>query len=371
MRHKYLFLVLIFSVILSQTNAQIEQPILRLNTEMHTHQINELSLDATGNYLLSASDDKTARLWNVNTGELLKIFRPPIGYEDDGKLYACALSPNGKIAAVAGFSNLNNDTENCIFLFNTVTGNQNVLDIQFSANGEYLAAALSGTSGINIYKSDDLNDFKIFKILTGYDDGIMKILFDKNGRLVSVSLDGKIRLYNNQFKLIKKINGTGDYPKSIAFSSDGSKIAIGYYDVPDIEVFSNCKRVRLDKFPMSESHSFSTLLCARESHVICSLAPFRAFRCSRVNSDFEYLTSNKLFSSPKDFTKNPLDDKTSNWVVSRGSTITDSYHGLCSVSKPYSRIRTGFIDSFNSMSDTFLSKSAPLLIHHSITLISS
>ena len=169
---------------LSIVNAQTTEPILRLNSQMHTARIKRISTDAAGKYILTASLDKTAKLWDATTGDLLKTFRPPIGYGNEGMLYAGALSPNGKIAAVAGWSYFNKSTLD-IYLFNTntgeliqrLTGLGNVIfDLEFSHDGTYLAAALGGTKGVIIYKTtkpkpdpygSGLNISK-YKTLTGY-----------------------------------------------------------------------------------------------------------------------------------------------------------------------------------------------------------
>jgi WD40 repeat protein len=61
---------------------------------MHTAVINRISTYAIGKYFLTASDDKTAKLWDAATGELFQTLRPPIGESDEGMLFAGALSPD-------------------------------------------------------------------------------------------------------------------------------------------------------------------------------------------------------------------------------------------------------------------------------------
>lgn len=69
-------------------------PILRIETGMHTAQIKRISVDAAERFLLTAADNKTLSLWELATGNLLKIYRPPIGVSaDEGKIYArCTVS---------------------------------------------------------------------------------------------------------------------------------------------------------------------------------------------------------------------------------------------------------------------------------------
>ncbi len=240
-------LIIQWAIINIQLKAQTTEPILRLNTQMHTTTINRISSDAAGKYILTASLDKTAKLWNATSGDLLKTFRPPIGHGKAGMLYAGALSPNGKIAAVAGWTK-NDD----IYLFNTSTGEiqqkltglgGRIMDLEFSSKGDYLAAALGGGEGVVIYEQnfDKVSNFVKVKTLSGYGKSSYNITFDYSGRLATVCFDGKIRLYDKYFKLKKIKNGAGTRPFSIAFSPDGSKLAIGYEDAPDIDIFSGKK----------------------------------------------------------------------------------------------------------------------------------
>jgi WD40 repeat protein len=79
-------------------------PIIRLELGMHSAQINQVGTDAQGRFVLTASNDKTARLWDVSSGQLLRIFRVPSDTSSaNGELNACALSPDGRLVAVGGY----------------------------------------------------------------------------------------------------------------------------------------------------------------------------------------------------------------------------------------------------------------------------
>ncbi|MEE8522659.1 MAG: hypothetical protein V3T72_01910, partial [Thermoanaerobaculia bacterium] len=69
---------------------------LRLETGMHTARINRIGVDAREQYLVTGSHDKTVRVWDLEDGELLRVLRPPIGEENEGMMYAVALSPSGE-----------------------------------------------------------------------------------------------------------------------------------------------------------------------------------------------------------------------------------------------------------------------------------
>ena len=48
------------------------------------------------------SADKSVRVWDVGTGDLVHTFRLPIGPAAEGALYAGAISPDARYLAVAG-----------------------------------------------------------------------------------------------------------------------------------------------------------------------------------------------------------------------------------------------------------------------------
>lgn len=223
--------------------AQYEDPILTLNTEMHTAKLWRIDTDAAGKYVLTCSNDKTAKLWNAETGKLLQTYRPPIGLGNDGMLYAAAISPNGKYVAVGGWSyNYPNNKKHDIYIFERQSGNlahrisglaSVIRDLEFSKDGQYLAAAL-GDNGIRVYKS---TEWALHFKDEDYESDSYNIAFSSNGNLISASFDGHLRLYNADFKLLKKTKTSGGKkPYSIAFSSNGHLIAVCYHDNPQILV---------------------------------------------------------------------------------------------------------------------------------------
>src|SRR5678816_725784 len=82
----------------------LREPILRIETGMHTAAITEIGIDVTNRFLVTASFDKTVRVWELPSGRLLRTVRVPIGEGNDGKLYAVAISPDGGTIAVGGFT---------------------------------------------------------------------------------------------------------------------------------------------------------------------------------------------------------------------------------------------------------------------------
>ncbi len=75
------------------------EPMICLDTGMHTAIIRRIATDAAEQYLATASDDKTLRVWSLPDGRLLRTLRVPTGYGNFGKLYSVALSPDGQTVA--------------------------------------------------------------------------------------------------------------------------------------------------------------------------------------------------------------------------------------------------------------------------------
>jgi WD40 repeat protein len=53
------------------------RPLPRLETGMHTASINRIATDASGRWAVTASHDKTTRVWEVASGRQLAVLCPP------------------------------------------------------------------------------------------------------------------------------------------------------------------------------------------------------------------------------------------------------------------------------------------------------
>jgi WD40 repeat protein len=100
---------------------QTVKPYLRIETGGHAGQVNRIAVDAAQRFLVSASNDKTARVWDLNSGKLLKILRPPIGDGLDGALFAVAVSPDGTSVAIGGYTGAPG-TDAPIYIFDRESG---------------------------------------------------------------------------------------------------------------------------------------------------------------------------------------------------------------------------------------------------------
>jgi WD40 repeat protein len=218
-------------------------PIFRLEPGMHTAPIRRVSVDAAGSLALTVSQDKTARLWELPSGRLLRVLNPPQDKVSEGELSAAALSPDGTLAAVGGGqTGFEWDKSDSVYIFNTATGRlvwrlpglpEMIPDLAFSAQGRFLAAVAG-------------DGLRVWEMATGKEVGQDKdyggefsnsVDWHGEERLVTTCLDGQLRLYQlaagpgeSQLTLLKKRAPRGGSKRlcDARFSPDGRLIAVGF-----------------------------------------------------------------------------------------------------------------------------------------------
>ncbi|MBP8985728.1 MAG: caspase family protein [Syntrophobacterales bacterium] len=241
--------VLILSIIILAVGACAgklpTEPTLRIETGMHSAPITRIGVDVGNRYLVTGSNDKTVRVWELATGRLLQTLRPPIGGVDEGKIYAVALSPDGRTVAAAGWTGYEWGWNVSIYFFDRASGRmikkmsglpRVISNLTYSRNGRYIVAGLLSKKGIRVYRT---TDYRLVLKDRDYGDSCYGADFDKTGRLVTTSWDGYVRLYANDFKLITKEEAPdGKRPHGVRFSPDGAKVAVGFTDSTKVDVLS-------------------------------------------------------------------------------------------------------------------------------------
>lgn len=253
---------------IAPASGQTSRPILRVETGMHTTLIRRVVVDAPRNRLITASDDKTIRVWEMSAvpdappdqqARLLKILRVPIDTGHEGQLFGLAVSPDGTTVAAAGWTGWDWDGQGSIYLFDVASGdlirrfgglNETVSALAWSPDGAFLAVGLQSRGGFRVLRADT---GEVVAADRQYNDKLMDLDFTAQGRIVTVAYDGMMRLYAPpDFRLIgrKQVPGATK-PVSVRSSPTGELIAIGFLDAPVVAVVSG-RDLSLVRHPATE-----------------------------------------------------------------------------------------------------------------------
>jgi WD40 repeat protein len=81
-----------------------DRPILVVDPGVHTAAIRAVDVNAAERLAVTASDDKTVRVWSLTDGKLLQTIRMPTGLGNIGRIFAVAMSPDGNLIAAGGWT---------------------------------------------------------------------------------------------------------------------------------------------------------------------------------------------------------------------------------------------------------------------------
>jgi WD40 repeat protein len=243
---RYLLLFVLGLAGLAGAHAQAppQEPTLRIEAGMHTAAVQFVSVSADGRLAATASDDKTVRLWSLPDGRLIRVFRVPVSVNWGGRLFALAMSPDGRTIAAAGWDSHHAlfGSGHYVYLFDTIAGSlmrrlgplpQPIGKLAFSRDGGRLAAGLWHTGGIAVWEAPFL---AAPFIDTAYANHTLGLDFAPDGDLAAASWDGSIRLYDRSLRLLgKEPAPSRDWPQSVAFSPSGGLLAVGYFGAKAVD----------------------------------------------------------------------------------------------------------------------------------------
>src|SRR5271166_5682591 len=194
------FAILFFCFALSGAAAGAEppkdSPQVQLDTGGHMALIGSLAFTPDGQQLVSASDDKTIRVWDIATGKTLRTIRGEAAPGDPGKIYTMALSPDGKWLAAGGWTH-----GNC-----------------------------RGRCGeIRLY---DFASGKLVALLKGHENVVYDVAFSPDGqRLISGSFDNSAIIWDVAARqVLHLLKGHRDHVTTVGFTPDGARAVTGSAD---------------------------------------------------------------------------------------------------------------------------------------------
>jgi len=226
-----------------------EGPYLRIETGVHEAVINRMALLPDGSGVVTASDDKTARIWSLDTLSPLGVLRPPIGPGDDGAVYAVAAS--ARLIALAGRVH---DADGS-FAVNVIQrdgmrplGNIGgfpaaILAMKFSPGFDALAVGMADGAGVRVI---DLKTLTASLVDASYRGSVTWLDYDAHGDLVAADGDGIIVRYGADHRRIAVPLPKGAKPWAVAFSPDGNTIAVGDRLKPVVHLL-DATRLRVER----------------------------------------------------------------------------------------------------------------------------
>jgi WD40 repeat protein len=218
------------------------KPVLVLDAAGHTGPVSAVLFTPDGRQVITASWDKTVRVWDAATGEPLRVLRPPVGEGADGQLFAAALSPDGTTLAVGGYGYRGENKQRSAFVFLIDLAAGRILDrsalrghtapvraLAFSPDGKTLASA----GDDKVVRLWDVEKRDCRYTLEGHNDSVRSLAWSPDGaRLASGGDDRQVLLWSAATGKAERVIKNGGPPvgprvqvRCLAWSPDGSTLA--------------------------------------------------------------------------------------------------------------------------------------------------
>ncbi|CAD5928423.1 SMP-30/gluconolactonase/LRE family protein [Planktothrix agardhii] len=196
----------------------------------HSNSVNSVAISPDGQILVSGSDDKTIKIWQLSTGEELRILT---GHSES--VNSVAISPDGQTL-------LSGSRDNTIKIWRLSTGEElrtltvhsdSVNFVAISPDGQILVSS-SHTVVSDIYD----NTIKIWQLSTGRELRTLTCCWDSNPiDSVAISPDGQTLVSGSDREImiwdlssgqkLRTLTGHSGWVGSVAISPDGQILASG------------------------------------------------------------------------------------------------------------------------------------------------
>jgi WD40 repeat protein/energy-coupling factor transporter ATP-binding protein EcfA2 len=192
--------------------------------EGHTDDVSSVAFSPDGRQVVSGSSDGSLILWDVGTGEALRIFQ---GH--DSNVGSVAFSPDGQQVVSVSLRTLivwDVGTGEALRTFQGHTGF--VFSVALSPDGSQV---VSGSSDRTLILRD-VGTGAALRTLQGHELAVSSVAFSPDGRqVVSGSFDDTLILWDvGTGEALRAFQGHGSDVFSVAFSPDGSQVVSGSVD---------------------------------------------------------------------------------------------------------------------------------------------
>ena len=190
----------------------------------HSNNVLCVQFSPSGTQLASSGWDKTIKFWSAKTGRELRSTLN----RHTGPVWSLAFSPDGTRLASGSFDGIKLwDTQSGAELRTLTVDSNYSVSVAFSRDGERLAA--SSDKSIKLW---DVESGAELRTLVGHSDHVMGVAFSPDGeRLASGSSDKTIKLWNTRTGIeLLTLSGHSDSVWNVAFSSDGTRLASASVD---------------------------------------------------------------------------------------------------------------------------------------------
>jgi WD40 repeat protein len=243
--------------------------VVRPDTPEHTSGVRQILVAPDGQFAVTVSTDRTLKMWSLPGLQLIRTVRPPYlgadqaaeGLSNFGKLYAAAISPDGKLIAATG--HLVDQETISIYVFRTEDGS---LYRKLSRQGTTVSNALaflpfSDVGSTSIYRlvaGRHLNDgLDVWNVSDGafernlnicrHPDPTRKshvqdIEISRFGAIAIACSDSAVIELGPDLEIVASLDAASGVPlrgspSDLAYSPDGASILVGYHKMYQPEIF--------------------------------------------------------------------------------------------------------------------------------------